>query len=422
VEAAQAKKGLIPVLRRLLGYAEKIFDLSSQLIPGVSDHRTLPRISTPVVVKSVLALYWARLGSLHALEMTRAAKFWQFWMGRSLCSADSLGRIAAGMQADTLRQGIHQVYDRLKRNKALPDLYGLAVAVLDGQETSASYRRCCQGCLRRASSSGKTQFYHRNVTLMLLCGSPAGRPPVRLLLDLEPQQPGEGELETALRLLQRVLAAYPRAFDLVLADALYDVAPFLNFLLSQGKQALVVLKDERRNPYQDAAGLWSSQEAQEGKYRSRSCRWWDFPDLLSWPEVKGTVRVVRSDESWMVKPQLTKKPTLQATRWVWLTTLSVAQARTEQVVRLAHMRWDIENHGFNELVNGWHADHVYRHDPKAIECFLLLAFLAYDVFHAFFALNLKPEARRHKTMAYWIRLIASEIHAGARFHLSGMSP
>jgi Transposase DDE domain len=422
VEAAQAKKGLIPVLRRLLGYAEKIFDLSSQLIPGVSDHRTLPRISTPVVVKSVLALYWARLGSLHALEMTRAAKFWQFWMGRSLCSADSLGRIAAGMQADTLRQGIHQVYDRLKRNKALPDLYGLAVAVLDGQETSASYRRCCQGCLRRASSSGKTQFYHRNVTLMLLCGSPAGRPPVRLLLDLEPQQPGEGELETALRLLQRVLAAYPRAFDLVLADALYDVAPFLNFLLSQGKQALVVLKDERRNPYQDAAGLWSSQEAQEGKYRSRSCRWWDFPDLLSWPEVKGTVRVVRSDESWMVKPQLTKKPTLQATRWVWLTTLSVAQARTEQVVRLAHMRWDIENHGFNELVNGWHADHVYRHDPKAIECFLLLAFLAYDVFHAFFALNLKPEVRRHKTMAYWIRLIASEIHAGARFHLSGMSP
>src|ERR1700730_12568113 len=52
---------------------------------------------------------------------------------------------------------------------------------------------------------------------------------------------------TALRLLRRVLAAYPRAFDLVLADALYDVPPFLNFLLSQGKHALVVHKDERRN-------------------------------------------------------------------------------------------------------------------------------------------------------------------------------
>lgn len=422
MEAAQAKKGVKLVLRRLLGYAEKVFDLSSRVISQVSDHRTLPRISTQVVVKSVLALYWARLGSLHALEMTRSAKFWPSWLGRSLCSADSLGRIVAGVEADTLRQGIHHLYDRLKRNKALPDLYGLAVAVLDGHETSASYRRCCTGCLKRATASGETQFYHRNVTLLLLCGSPAGRPPVRLLLDLESQRPGEGELETALRLLRRVLAAYPRAFDLVLADALYDVAPFLNFLLSQGKHALVVLKDERRNPYQDAAGLWSSQEAQTGTYRSRSCRWWDFPDLLSWPEVQGAVRVVRSDESWTVKPQLTKQPTLQTSRWVWLTTLSVAQARTEQIVRLAHMRWDIENHGFNELVNDWHADHVYRHDPRAIECFLLMAFLAYDVFHAFFALNLKPEVRRRKTMAYWIRLIASEIHAVPRFHLSGMSP
>lgn len=411
-----------PVLRRLLEYAEKVFGLSSQVIPAVSDHRKFPRISTQVVVKSVLALYWVRLGSLHALEMTRSAQFWRFWLGRSLCSADSLGRIVTGVEADTLRQGIHHIYDRLKRNKALPDLNGLAVAVLDGHETSASYRRCCPGCLKRATASGETQFYHRNVTLMLLGGSPASRPPVRLLLDLECQRPGEGELETALRLLKRVLAAYPRAFDLVLADAFYDVAPFLNFLLSQGKNALVVLKDERRSPYQDAAGLWSWKEAQNGTYRSRSCLWWDFPDLLSWPEVRKTVRVVRSDESWTVKPQLTKKSTPQTTSWVWLTTLSVAQARTEQVVRLAHMRWDIENHGFNELVNDWHADHVYRHDPRAIECFLLMAFLAYDVFHAFFALNLKPEIRHRKTMAYWVRLIACEIQALPRFHLSGMSP
>jgi len=117
----------------------------------------------------------------------------------------------------------------LKRNKALLDLHGLAVAVLDGHETSASYRRCCDGCLKRTTSNGQTQFYHRNVRLMLLCGSPPGRPAVRLLLDLEPERAGEGELTTALRLLERVLAAYPRAFDVLLADALYVTAPFLNF-------------------------------------------------------------------------------------------------------------------------------------------------------------------------------------------------
>jgi hypothetical protein len=354
--------------------------------------------------------------------MTRSAKFWKSWLDSPLCSADSLGRIVAGLEAAPLRQGIHHIYDRLKRNKALPDLHGLGVAVLDGHETSASYRRCCAGCLKRTTNSGQTQFYHRNVTLMLLCGSPPDRPAVRLLLDLEPLQPGEAELAPALRLLERVLAAYPRAFDLVLADALYAVEPFLNFLLSHGKDALVVLKDERRDTYQDAVGLWAQQQPQLGKYKSRSCRWWDILDLLSWPKVKGAIRVVRSEESWTVTPQLTKEVTPRTASWVWLTTLSVAQARTEQVVRLAHMRWDIENHGFNELVNGWYADHVYRHHSGAIECFLLLAFLAYNIFHAFYALNLKPEVRCGRTMEFWVRLIAAEIHAIPRFSPTAAPP
>jgi hypothetical protein len=132
--------------------------------------------------------------------------------------------------------------------------------------------------------------------------------------------------------------------------------------------------------------------------------------------------VVRSEESWTVKAQLTKIETQQAASWVWLTTLSVAQARTEQIVRLAHLRWDIENHGFNELVNGWHADHVYRHQSQAIECFLLLAFLAYNLFHAFFALNLKAELRHGRTMAFWVQLIAAEIHAVPRLALLHAPP
>jgi len=264
------------------------------VIDRVGDHRSLPRISTSLIVKAVLAVYWSRLGSLNALEMTRPAKFWKAWLGGPLCSADSLGRIVAGVDAATLRQGIHHVYERLKRNKGLPDLHGLAVAVLDGHETSASYRRCCDGCLKRTTNNGQTQFYHRNVTLMLLCGSPPGRPAVRLLLDLEPQRAGEGELTTALRLIERVLAAYPRAFDVLLADALYAVAPFLNFLLSHGKDALVVLKDERRDAYQDAAGLWAQQPPQQGSYNSRDCRWWDIPDLRSWPDLKGAPCVQRN--------------------------------------------------------------------------------------------------------------------------------
>jgi hypothetical protein len=408
-----------------LAYAEKVFGLSLHVIGPVSDRRPQPRITTALVVKSALALFWTRLGSLNALELTGLAKSWKTWLGQPLCSADSLGRICEHMDADTLREGIHHVYDRLKRNKALPDIQGLAVAVLDGHETSASYLRCCPGCLKRTihtASGDRVQFYHRNVTLMLLSEPRPSRSAVRLLLDHEPQRSGEDEVTTARRLLARVIAAYPRAFDVVLADALYGTAPFFHFLLSCGKHALVVLKDERRNLYQDAAGLWERVKPLPGRHRSRDCWWWDFPDLLSWPEVKAPVRVVRSQESWSVRRQLTKQEIILTSDWIWVTTLSLAQARTAQIVGLGHQRWDIENHGFNELVHGWAADHVYRHEPNAIECFLLLAFLAYHIFHAFLALNLKPEIRRGKTDLYWARLMAAEIHADPALFTSGSSP
>ena len=59
------------------------------------------------------------------------------------------------------------------------------------------------------------------VTLMLLPGTRSSGKPLRVLLDCEPMLPDEDEVACGMRLLTRVLAAYPRAFDLVLADALY---------------------------------------------------------------------------------------------------------------------------------------------------------------------------------------------------------
>src|SRR6267143_1483560 len=389
------------------------YRLMQKLIEEVSDRREKPRISTAAAVKSSLVLFWARMGSLNAWEQVGRARFWQCWLEEPTFSADTLRRVHALLDAHGLRQGIHDVYERLKRNKALPDIYGLGVVVLDGHESHASYLRHCSGCLQRTihgAEGDRMQFYHRQVTLLLLPGALPGREAVRLLLDHEPQRLGEDEVETALRLLARVIPAYPRAFDLVLADALYAKAPFFNFLLARGKQALVVLKEERRNLYQDVAGLFDHVAPQQGRYRSRQCCWWDFPDLLSWPQVQAPVRVIRSLETYSVRRQLNKQDDSQTSDWIWATTLPPTQVSVERAVHLGHQRWDIENYGFNELVNEWHSDHVFKHDPAAIECFLLVAFLAYNIFHAFLARNVKPVARQGKTQIFWAQLIAAELY------------
>jgi hypothetical protein len=210
VETLPGKQGLT-ILRRLIACAGKIFPLSHTAVAGVVDRRR---------------------------------------MGQSVCGAGSVGRVTALMDAEGLRRGIHQVYGRLKRNKALPDHRGLAVAVLDGHESHASYRRHCPGCLERTIHAGQTeraQYCHRQVTRMLLPGARPGCDPVRFLPDHEPRRAGEDEAATALRLLERVLGSYPRGFDLLLADALYSAAPWFNFLLARGKHALTVLQDDRRN-------------------------------------------------------------------------------------------------------------------------------------------------------------------------------
>lgn len=147
-----------------------------------------------------------------------------------------------------------------------------------------------------------------------------------------------------------------------------------------------------------------------GRYRSRACCWWDFPDLLSWPQVKAPVRVIRSWETDSVRRQLDKQDDLLTSDWIWATTLPLPQVSAERVVCFGHQRWDIENYGFSELVNEWHSDHLFRHDPNAIECFLLVAFLAYNIFHAFFALNLKPAARKGKPQSFWARLLTAELY------------
>ncbi len=118
-------------------------------------------------------------------------------------------------------------------------------------------------------------------------------------------------------------------------------------------------------------------------------------------QVQTPVRVIRSRETYTVRRQLDRQPELLSSEWIWVTTAPVTQLPTEPAVRFGHQRWDIENYAFNQLAHEWHSDHVFRHDPNAIKCLLLLTFLAYNLFHAFVALNLKAAARNDKSQVLW---------------------
>ena len=357
-----------------------------------------------------LVMAMGQLGSLNALEQAQGAVYWRRWVGGKIGSADTIGRGFAKTECDSIRSIIRQVYSQLKRNKALKPLRaGMIALIMDGHESHCSQKRCCGGCLQRKHKAKNNQkerieYYHRHVMASLIFDG------ICLPLDIEPQRPGEDEGRCARRLLERILKNYPRAFDLILADGLYARAPFFKLAIKHGKDVIAVLKDDRRDLLKDARGLFKREKStvyQEGKVK-KEC--WDIEEFRSWDQLDYPVRVVRSIETKKIKRQKTKLVEEQISEWVWVSTIPKRRLGTENFIKFAHDRWKIENNGFHELVNYWHADHVYRHDPVAIEAFGLLTMLAYTLFHAFIRRNLKAIFRKKHTKKHFAQMITAELY------------
>jgi len=389
-----------------------VYDLKEQL-QGLRDGRISPRIKTPVVAGSALVMALAQMGSLNALEQTGDNSFWRKWLTSSLPSADVMGVVFSSIDCDTLREILRHLYSRLKRNKALrpPFCDNLFALVIDGHESSASYLRCCDNCLQRevtTSKGSRIQYYHRHVMAILLCKD------FPLLLDLELQMPGENEVAAATRLLQRIVLNYPRAFDVVVADGLYARAPFFKTVIAHGKHVIAVLKDDRRDLMQDAMGIFHREQPVVFQNHSVTRQCWDVEGFNSWTQFGQEARVVRSVETTTVCRQRTGEKKDCVAEWMWVTTLPKQRVPTETFLRIGHGRWDIENKAFNELTTYWHADHVYKHTVGAIEAFWLITMLAYNLFHAFITLNLKPDIRRLYTKLHLARAVTAELYGYCR--------
>lgn len=386
----------------------KVYGLA-KIADKARDSRKKPRIPTSSVFFSALVMLLVRMGSLNAMEQSKRSAFWKRWIGRPLPSADTIGRVAEKMDCEIIRSGLHKIYTRQKRNKALKGFsQGLFALVIDGHESSSSYLRCCSECLEREieTRNGKrTQYYHRLVAALLVCKDRC------ILLDCELQRPGEDEVAACIRLIRRLLANYPRAFDIIIGDGLYLRANFFKIALAHGKDVIAILKDERRDLLKDAHALFDNEEPRVFLEGKTEYRWWDIEHFNSWPQLGRSVRVVRSLESTKIRRQITGEEEQLTSEWIWATTLSLQRASTKTVVKFGHARWWIENQGgFNDLVNLWHANHVYKHHPNAILTFWLLTMFAYNLFHAFIRLNLKPVLRRRYTDLHLASLIVGDFY------------
>lgn len=393
------------MLSRVLAYGQKIFRLNEEL-EALPDQRTKPEIPAPVFVKAFLMLWLCRLPSLLALEQAGRKGAGRRFLRHAMPGADQLANISEQLDLPGLRRILLRMYKRLGRNKVLQAFQGHRLAVVDGHEINASYRRCCEHCQTRkltVNGQERIQYYHRAVILQLV------GPGFRFLLDFELQGPHEDEGSAALRMIERVLKTNPRCFDILLGDGLYPQARLFKLLRQHGKHAIAVLKDERRDLLVDARSLFSPQPQQTVTRNGTTYQLWDVEQLDSWESFPEKVRIVRSIETTTLRERTgkTRNEYQKVSEWIWVTTLPAAVVACETIVLFGHERWRIENEGFNELCNAWHADHYFHHHTTSITGLWLLLFIAHALFHCFLR-NLKSCIRQNTSVSLWAMAILAE--------------
>ena len=144
--------------------------------------------------------------------------------------------------------------------------------------------------------------------------------------------------------MERLKKRHGHFADVVVVDALYMDAPFINTLKENGLEAVIRLKDETRLLFQDAEGLFNKDEGRKESFQKgkKTVKVWD----LSGFEIEKRLyklRVVRYQESWEEKGRNTQ-------RWMWLVT-TMEQADYRILWEIMNHRWDIEENVFSSVKN-----------------------------------------------------------------------
>lgn len=396
------------MLARFARYAERRWNFMD-MVENVRDSRHNPTVPTSAVFLSVFGMHTVRHGSINALEQQlQIPGRWEPWVGPIKPSADTVAYSMERCDPEPLRMILANAAQLAKRKKAFRRLYpdNYWVGAIDGIETYKSKKGCCSTCCERNVGTEEEpiiEYYHREVVLQIVGVTPA------CILDEEPILSGETETTAALRLLERFHRRMPRFLDVLTMDAFYLQAPFAKSALDLGYGLVTILKQENRDLYKDADGLFSMTPSETMSMVNGTAEVWDVKDLTSWSQLGRPIRVVRELKKFIKRERIAKKWVEREVTedWRWAVVFPDAQQPPTDLIRCwGHARWDEETRGFGELTKHWHLDHCYHHHPVAMMAIRLILYLALFLTTLFFQRNLKPAFSAGKTRLHLAGLLA----------------
>ena len=209
-----------------------------QKIKCLTDERKRKSIPLFNIVMPVLLFLMLQYESFHTIfsapeSMSKRLK--NCISGR-IPKVDAVRDLLSRINPDEIRSIHEEMIDIIKRNRVFREgtIGGYVVAGLDGVELFSSTKKSCPNCLSRKKHTGETEYFYRSVVCMIIGKSPHVILGQEMLKPRDGSGKDEGELTGGKRLIERLKKRHGHFADVIVADALYLNASFINILKENG--------------------------------------------------------------------------------------------------------------------------------------------------------------------------------------------
>jgi len=404
---------------RFEAYLDKVFGFSD-LVSALPEGRQFPQHAWKKVFDAVFLGAAMQISSL--LQIEAECHHGALAQRIGPISDDTLGYSLERQSPEAVFALSCEIARRLKRNGVLRSDWsrGLVVGAVDGIEICSSFARCCDACMERevqhkVNGEMKTeiQYYHRIVVVVLVSTS------FPIPLGVRFQKNGEGEVACALALLQDLVGQLGRRFlDVLVGDALYLQAPFVQAVESLGLSWAFTLKENQPDLLREAERC--TQQAPTGGQAEpgREIQYWHLPDL-DWPVADRQVQVVKTVRlEHLQRVRISEKdgprskakiPVAQLSTNFYATNFELGSISPLFIHQLSRSRWRIDTEVFHTLTVDCHLKHAAVHQTTALVVLTMIRFLAYTLSLVFYHRQVCSHAHRKcdtfhelaKRFAYW---------------------
>jgi len=182
-------------------------------------------------------------------------------------------------------------------------------------------------------------------------------------------QKDEGEINAAKRLVEQLYKRFHHFTNILVCDALYAKASFINLVTHFRINLIIRMKDKRLHIVKDALGLFSKREPDHVwttrvKHPSIRIEAWEAFDL-EMAHVDEGVRFIRFVEH--IQTLRHGKAIKTETKEIMVITTCKEEVRVASIWKMIHKRWDIENGLFHQLKTHGHMDHRFVDGLHAIQ-------------------------------------------------------